>query len=149
MESPVDQIAGRGLTFVTTGGDGEASALDDAANAGLSHETSHTLAADPHALLEEPFSHPGHAIGLAGIPLNMADALGHHCIGDTSLRRGTHSPCITPTGRDTEHTANGSHREVGLVRHHQSEDFADVALLRQENQAVAFARISRSHLNLA
>jgi hypothetical protein len=59
VESPVDQIAGRGLTFVTTGGDGEASALADAVDAGFSHETSHTLAADAHALLDELGSHPG------------------------------------------------------------------------------------------
>ena len=34
VESPVDQIADRGLTLVTTGGDDEASALADAVDVG-------------------------------------------------------------------------------------------------------------------
>jgi hypothetical protein len=77
--------SGRRLALVATGGHGEASALADALDAGRSHETRHTLAADAHALLDELEAHPGHAVGLVGVLVNLADALGHHRIGDAAL----------------------------------------------------------------
>src|SRR5690606_36618258 len=51
---------------------------------------------------------------------------------------------VEAAGGDAQDTAHGAHREVGLVRHHESEDFVEVASLRPANQAVAFARMSRS-----
>ena len=98
VETPVDQVMGRGLALVTAGGDGEASALADAVDAGLPHETRHTLAADAHALLDELGTHPGHSVGLVGVLMNLADALGHHRVGDAALGRGTLSPDIEPAG---------------------------------------------------
>ena len=85
METPVDQVTGRRLALVATGGHGEPSSLADALNAGCSHETRHTLAADAHALFDELEAHPGHAVGLVGFLVNLADALGHHGIGNAAL----------------------------------------------------------------
>jgi hypothetical protein len=110
VETPVDQVMGRALALVTAGGDGEASALADAVDAGLSHETSHALAADAHALLDELGPHPGHAVGLVGVLMNLADALGHHRVGDAALGRGTLSPGIETAGGNAEDAAHGAHR---------------------------------------
>lgn len=85
VEPALDQVMGRCLTLVTAGGDGEASALADAVDTGLPHEMGHALAADAHTLLDELGPHPGHSVGLVGILMNLADALGHHRVGDTAL----------------------------------------------------------------
>jgi hypothetical protein len=98
VESPVDQVAGRGLTLVATCGDGEASAFADAVDTGLPHEAGHTLAADAHTLLDELGPHPRHAIGLVGVLVNLANALGHHRIGDVALGWSAVTPSIEPTG---------------------------------------------------
>lgn len=109
VETPVDQVMGRGLMLVTAGGDGEASALADAVDAGLPHETSHALAADAHALLDELGTHPRHSVGLVGVLVNLANALGHHRVGDAARGRGTFAPGIETAGGDTEDAAHGAH----------------------------------------
>jgi hypothetical protein len=78
--------------LVPAGGDGEASALADTVDTGFSHETGHALAADAHALFNELGPHPGHSVGLVGVLMNLADALGHHRVGYAALGRGTLSP---------------------------------------------------------
>lgn len=76
--------------------------------------------------------------------MNLTDALGHHRVGNAALRRRALAPRIEAAGRHSENLTHRSHREVGLVRHQESEDFVDVASLRPANQAVAFAKMSRS-----
>jgi hypothetical protein len=110
VETAVDQVTGWGLAFVATSGDGEASAFADAVDTGLPHETRHTLATDGHALLDELGPHPGHAVGLVGVLVNLANALGHHRVGDAALGRRTFAPGIEPAGGDTEDAAHGAHR---------------------------------------
>ena len=85
MEVPLDQVFGRRLALVTVGGRGEPSSLADAVNASFSHEAGHALAADAYALFDELGPHPGHAVGLVGVLVNLADALGHHGVGDAAL----------------------------------------------------------------
>ena len=79
--------------------------------------------------------------------MNLGDALGHHRVGDAALRRSALAPGIEAAGGDAQDTAHGAHGEVGLVRNHESEDFVDVASPLPANQAVAFARRSRSCCN--
>ena len=74
----------------------------------------------------------------------MAYPFGHYPVGDAALGGRALSPGIEVDGGHTQDAAHGSHGEVGLVRHHESEDFVEVASLRPANQAVAFARMSCS-----
>ena len=53
-------------------------------------------------------------------------------------------PRVEPARRDFEHAAHCSNRMHGLMRRYESEDFFGVVLASLANQAVAFARISRS-----
>ena len=76
-------------------------------------------AADAHALLDELGPYPGHTVGLVGVLVNLADALGHHRVGDAALGRGTLAPGVETAGPDNKDTAQGAHGEVGLVRHHE------------------------------
>lgn len=41
--------------------------------------------------------------------MNLADALGHHRVGDVALPRGKFALGIEPAGEDTEHAAHGTH----------------------------------------
>ncbi len=76
--------------------------------------------------------------------MNLAYSFGHHRVGDAALGGRSLPPGIEAAGGDAQDTAHGAHGEVGLVRHHESEDFVEVASLRPANQAVAFAKMSRS-----
>jgi len=75
------------------------------------------------------------------------DGLGHHCIGDLACAGSTPQPLVIAAGRDAQDTAEGMHAcavGVGLVRIHEFVDGVDVFSLLAANQAVAFARMSRS-----
>jgi hypothetical protein len=76
--------------------------------------------------------------------LNRAYPLGYHCVGDAALGGRALPPSIEAAGDCTQDTVCGAYGEVGLVRVHESEDLVGVASLRPANQAVAFARMSRS-----
>ena len=56
-----------------------------------------------------PASRMRSAIGLIGVQVNLADALGHHRVGDVALPRGKFAIGIEPAGEDTEHAAHGTH----------------------------------------
>jgi hypothetical protein len=100
-----------------------------------------TATADAHTLLDELGPHARHAVGLLGVSVNLAYPFGH---GDAALGGRALPSGIEAAGRHTQDAAHGAHGKVGLVRHHESEYFVEFASLRPANQAVAFARMSRS-----
>src|SRR5258708_4613819 len=67
-----------------------------------------------------------------------------HC----ARRRLALCPRVVAARGDSKHATHRSHRIFGLVRRYEPEDFLGVVSASLANQAVAFARISRSTLSL-
>ena len=65
-------------------------------------------------------------------------------VGSLARAGNTPEPVEVATGAHAQHAAQLATGEVGLVRLHKFEDVVNVRLLLPANQAVAFAKISRS-----
>ena len=102
---------------------------------------------DGLALLPQFRPNPGAAVAPAGFPVDPPDTLGQHGIRHRARAGPPLLPSIEAAGRHTQHAAQGTHREVGLVRHHECEEFDGEPSLLLANQAVAFAKMSRSILS--
>jgi hypothetical protein len=66
---------------------------------------------------------------------------------DRARRRLAPVPCVKAARGDAEHAAHRSYRKHGLMRRYKPEDPLGFVLASLANQAVAFARISRSVLS--
>src|SRR5512145_2166431 len=112
------------------------------------HETSHTLFAYMDALIAQIGVDVGGTVPALGAHVVHANAGRQPRIFQWARRRPALCPCVIATRGDCEHATHRSHRKLGLVRRYEPEDFLGVVSASRANQAVAFARISRSTLSL-
>ena len=147
FELAFDQVGCGLLVLVAARGHDEGPAPADAADVGRTHEPRHALSADDQALVDQFGAHARHAVGRVRLGMNAANALGQDRVVDRSLRRRSITPSVVAAGRDIEYAAHRAHRDSGLVRVHEFEDPMDVLSPFTANQAVAFARMSRSCLS--
>src|SRR3954451_8240765 len=82
----------------------------------------------------------GTAVVLIRSDMNRADAFGQNHVLHSSLRWRSARPSVIVAARDAENLAHRTHRKLGLIRVHEFEEFPFLPA----NQAVAFARMSRS-----
>ena len=113
----------------------------------LFHQTRHPLARNTLALIRQFSSDPRRSIGASTPAMDPLDPGFQLRILLSSSRGWTLAPRIVPTGGNTQHSA---HRDDGialLVLAHELEDFPGTEPVSRANQAVAFARISRSRFS--
>ena len=111
---------------------------------GHAHQPGDAVVAGRDAEIGEFGADARRAVGRVAGLVDLADAL--HQLG-VGLRPGAGraiSPVVVAAGGHAQHSAQRAHGEFGLVRLHEFEDVVDVRSLLTANQAVAFARMSRS-----
>jgi hypothetical protein len=69
------------------------------------------------------------------------------CLGRACGRRAPRIPRIEAARRDRARPKQGAKRELGLVCHHEFEEFEELSSLFLAIQAVAFAKMSRGILS--
>lgn len=147
-ELAIDQIGRRTLARIALGGHREAAPAADTFQTRLAHQTCYTLAARDATVAAQLGAHARHAIGGVGGVMHAPDLLGEHRISDRAGAGRATLPVIVAAVRDTQHAAHRARAQgvvgVGLVPAHKLVDAVDVFSLLPANQAVAFARMSRS-----
>ena len=76
--------------------------------------------------------------------MNLPDTHFQTFIVLRTRRRWPFRPRIVPAAGDTQHPAHRGQLMIGLIRFHELEDFGGIELVSRANQAVAFAKMSRS-----
>ena len=104
-------------------------------------------AVDLHPLIDQLGTQIWHAVGRIRLGMNGANSLDPHGVHRSPGRRSL-EPSVVAAGRDAKHAAHPIHSSFGLVRVHEFVDPMDVLSPLPANQAVAFARMSRSCLTL-
>ena len=117
-------------------------ALDQPGDAGLAHQSLHTLAAHAHALRQPQLSVDAPrpidaAIGL----VNGVDLLRQPRVAERPIRRRPTQPVIEPRAADTEQLATDGDRGAGLLRRDEPVDAHRVSVSFAKKAA---ARLSRS-----
>ncbi len=110
----------------------------------LFHQTRYPLAGNPLALSHQFGSDPRRSIGASTPAMYSLDSGSQLRILLSSSRGGTITPRVVPTGGNAQHLAHRDEGIVLLVLAHELEDFPGTEPVSRANQAVAFARISRS-----
>ena len=113
----------------------------------LFHQTRHPLAGNTLALIRQFGSDPRRSIGASTPAVDLLDPGSQLRILLSSSRGRPLAPRVVPTGGNAQHLA---HRDDGialLVLAHELEDFPGTEPVSRANQAVAFARISRSRFS--
>jgi hypothetical protein len=85
-----------------------------------------------------------HAISCIAHGMNPTNLLTQNQIGLRTWAQGSLTPVIKTAGADPQRFTQGAHRKIGLICLHEFEDDVSVFSLFVANQAVAFARMSRS-----
>ena len=111
------------------------------------HEPGHTFSAHTVTLLGQILMNPGCPVGATASFVEGPDLLRQRRILSGSCRRSSGSPRIVSAGGDTPQAAHRGGMKLGLIRLHEFEDFLDLESVSRANQAVAFAKISRSSRN--
>jgi hypothetical protein len=144
LELAFDQVGCRLLVLVAARCHDPGTAPAQATDVRCAHEPGHTLAADFHALIDQLGAHARHAVGRVRLGVHGADALGQHGVVDCALVGCSVAPGVVAARRDLQHPAHRCDLGVGLVRVHEFVDPMDVLPSLAANQAVTFARMSRS-----
>ena len=118
-----------------------------ALQSGRSHQTSDTLVADMYAFFGEFGVSSRHSIGPIRPLVDLLNPLRQCFVCDCSLRRCSFHPRVETAGGDFQYAAHRGDGIHGLVRFHELEDSGGVESVSRANQAVAFAKISRSCLS--
>ncbi len=84
------------------------------------------------------------AVGTSRFGMNLSDSTSKHHVLSGSFGRRSAPPGVVAASQNSEYTTHGGDREFGLVRIYESEEFGGKSPFSRANQAVAFARISRS-----
>src|SRR5690242_10874382 len=113
----------------------------------LAHEPGHSVVANRHALLVELRMHPWGPVGAPGALVNDPDVLEQLRIASAAHARRTLVPRVIAAGGEPQQPTHRGNRISGLMRSHEFESLSGIDPLSRANQAVAFARISRSSLS--
>src|SRR5712691_10059159 len=146
-ELPLHEIGGRLCITIAHGRGDPFSETRTLQSFGL-HEASHTLLAHADACFTQIHVDIGRAVPALGARVVHANASRQSRIFERARRRLALCPCVVAARGDSKHATHRSHRILGLVRRYEPEDFLGVVSASRANQAVAFARISRSTLSL-
>src|SRR5229473_777134 len=112
------------------------------------HETSYTLFTDTDACFAQIHVDVGRTVSALGARVVHANVCREPAVLQCARRRLALGPRVIAARGDCEHATHRSHRILGLVRRYEPEDFLGVVSASLANQAVAFARISRSSFTL-
>ena len=88
--------------------------------------------------------HTGAAIGAVTHSVDLENLFGHDAVLDTAFAGRMCAPLVKAAGGHTQVLAHGLDGKVGLIRLDQRIDVLSMALSLLANQAVAFAKMSRS-----
>jgi len=143
MELALHEI-GRGRCIDIALGHGDPLPAAHAAKPVSLHQTGDTFLADAVPFVAQILEDIRCAVGGLGARVIVADA--HRQLGIANrTRRGLASlPGVITALRHTKHSTHRAHRKLGLNRDHEFVDPLDVLSPLPANQAVAFARMSRS-----
>jgi site-specific DNA recombinase len=145
-EVTLDQIRRRTGIRLALGGSIPFPATD-ALQFGRSHQPRHPLTTHTHILSGEFSMDARCAIGAFGVGMDAFDLLGQGFIFLRSPGRRPLQPRIVAAGGDFQNSTHRGNRVLCLVRFHELEDLSGIEPVSRANQAVAFARISRSRRN--
>src|SRR6266849_2465403 len=112
------------------------------------HETSYTLFTDTDACFAQIHVDVGRTVSALGARVVHANVCREPAVLQCARRRLALYPRVIAARGDCKHATHRSHRILGLVRRYEPEDFLGVVSASLANQAMAFARISRSSFTL-
>ena len=117
--------------------------------AGLSTRIAFLCIRARHVRPADPRLHrnPGHAVGGTAGLLDRLDASSQLSVTSRSSADRAVAPRVVAAGGDLQHSAHRGDRVAGLANSHEPEDFLGTVPVSRDNQAAAFARISRSVFN--
>lgn len=101
----------------------------------------------PLTLFEQFGANARLSVGGIRCAVNRADAFGQHRVGHASRTRRPRARGVKATGRDTQDATHRAYLKVGVVRHHEFEEFREPTSLPLANQAVAVAKMSSAILS--
>ena len=129
---------------IAPGGRRRAPAPTDAGQPGPVHQPGDALAANVDALRRKLGVDAWRAVGRARSGVDLGDAPGQIGVGGRPRRGRPAAPGVIAGRRDLQDARHGFDRKLGLMRAHEPVKPFGFALLSRENQAAAFARMSRS-----
>ena len=143
-ELALHQVWRRTPVLVALGRHAPPLASADAAQAVRTHHRSNAVVARLDPLVSEFGLDAWHAIGGIAGGVGLANLLQQSDVGLGSCAGRSIQPVVVAAVRDTQGLAHRTHGKFGLVRLHEFVDDVGVFSLLAANQAVAFARMSRS-----
>ena len=141
LEAALDPIRRRPGTYRPARRAGAATPAH-AGDARGAHHPRDPLAADRHAVVGQVGVNPRRAVRAPAASVNLPHTGGQLGIGLGASRRGASTPRVVPARGDTEHAGHRGDAEPSLIRTHEPVVFPGP--ISRANQAVAFAKISRS-----
>ena len=108
----------------------------------LTHHPSHPLAAHRRALSGQLRVNPGRSVRPSAAFVNRPHARAQRLVRGLARRALTCTPRVVPARGDSEHSGHRGDSKLGLIRSHEPVDLPGT--VPRANQAVAFAKISRS-----
>lgn len=110
------------------------------------HQPANAATARPNAQPAQRRLDARRPVDAAGLGVDPSNPVEQFPIRRLPSRRGSLQPPVEAAAGDSQHAAHGTNAELGPVRLHELEDRLGVFVVSLANQAVAFARMSRSSL---
>ncbi len=132
------------MTHIAFGGHAETTPAAHATHVLLAHQTGNAFAAGVNACVLQLGANARHAIGCIAGDKRCTNLRRQHDVGLLARAHRTLQPAIEAAGRNLECFAQGAHGKFGLIGCNQVVAGVNVLSLLWANQAVAFARMSRS-----
>ena len=142
-EHPFHPVRGRATARLRARG-ARAPAPAHPGQARLAHQPRDAFAAHPASAREQLRVHSRHPVRAMRIAVDAANHRAQLLVATGPTRPSTTSPRGVPAGGDAQHPAHRGHPMTGLVCAHEPEDLPGTEPVSRANQAVAFAKMSRS-----
>ena len=142
-EVPVHQVRCRSLTLFANRCACSLAAADSS-QAFCLHQPSHPLWTHADPFLGQILMDPGCPVRATASFVEGSDSIRQRRVLSGPCRWASGSPRVVSAGGDTQQSTHRSNGKTDLIHLHELEDFLDLESVSRANQAVAFAKMSRS-----